>query len=407
MRRLVVVSALLALLAAACGRGGGDGPEFALRALEGGVERHDGRGWQAVSEQTAVSFGDQIRTGSDGWALVTLTADHSIELAPQTTIRLRERSTAELLSGRVLVTAPRSLGIGLEDIEVRGTGGLFRVDRGFQYQVRVYEGAATIPGSAWDGEVPALREVVVVGGSVPRAPRPVSVDPGDRWDERIFASWIDVGLSLDRLEEGLERQLPGQKQRSLIARATPRPIPAEMVETQLRSRPISQWADVVLAAVVAARTEADGDPPALMQGVLSMRDLGGSWIVVAAEYRITEAILAAISQFSGALADLIAGAVADATGQGGGGPGGGAGSGGASGGGSGGGSGSSGGSSGSSGGSSGGSDGDGSGGGGGSGDDGGGGGPGPSPSPSPSGCAPGDVLCELVDDTLGGAPSLP
>lgn len=306
MRRIAALATILTLGATACGGDGDLSTRLAMRPLGGVVEVRDGGSWELVSDETMIALGSEIRTGDDGWAMVELPRDQTVELAPGTSLAVTQTTTSKLKTGSVLVRAPSAVGIQLQDAEVRGVGGTFRVDRDFQDLVRVYEGVVTIPGSGWEGEVTSLREVTVVAGSVPRAPQPVSLDePIHRWEERLFQGAIEIGLSLERLEKGLDRQFPSKRVRDVVAGVTPRPVPVRMVRGQLSARPLWQWSEVMVAAVLASRTEADAPVEDALLRVLALRDLGASWIVIAAELGITETVLAAIGRVSGLLARVV------------------------------------------------------------------------------------------------------
>lgn len=381
MRRYVAVAALIALLSTAC-NGDADGPAgFRAIALSGGSEYLEEGEWRRLEEEADLRVGDRLRTGDRGRALVRLPGDRTVELAPSSEIQVEGPVDTTLLRGSALGSTRNTLGIALGAVTVRGATGLFRVDRAYG-RVKVYEGAATLPGSGWDGEIPALREIVVVSGGVSRAPRPLAVNPDDIWESSIFGKAIEVGERLTRLERGLHRQFPERPNTSAVARAIPGDVPARMVRSRLRERPVSRWAEVAVASAVASQT-GEGALDELLGGMLELRDLGASWILIAAELELTERVLAAVGRISASLARVLSSIsqAQAASGGGAGGGGGGGGGGGAA----------TGGSSGSTGGSS------GSGSGGGGGGSGGGGG-------EAAGCSPGDIVCDVVEDTLGGEP---
>lgn len=379
MRRIVAVAALLGVVGAACGDGEAEAG-VRLVPLGGAVEVRAGDVWEEISEPIGLAIGQEIRA-QDGRARIEFPDGDEVELAPGAALRLTEPDRSDLLTGSVLATTSSAMTVGLGDIGVHGEEGTFRVDRGLQHVVRVYEGHATLPGAGWDGTVLPFRQIVLVAGGIASHPSPLRVDPNDPWDLRLFGEAMDIGLSLDRLATGLHSQLGRSKDPKLVSQVAPDGLPPAAVRSALQERPVGRWASVVVAAVLASRlAEDDVTPRQAFLEILTLRDLGASWILVAAEWGFGQLILEVVSSISGALAGLVApppappstvtsgasgsGGTSAPPGDGGGGGGG---------------------------------DGGGGGGDGGGNDDDGGGGGDPPPPPE---CQ--DVVCEVVDGVIGG-----
>lgn len=308
MRKLVMLTAVLAVAASACtGTGSGDS-DYRVVALSGTVEHTDGDGeWEEVDEEADLAVGTRVRTGERGRAVVRLPDDRSVELGPGTELSVTDPDAVLLGSGgSALASAPGSITMSLGDVGVRGVAGMFRVDRGYQDVVKVYEGSVRLPGSGWDGTIPALRQAVLISGSLSRAPRPANVNPDDRWDASLFGDAITIGDHLDRLEGGLKRQLPGTPTPDVVARAIPRKVPAKVVTSRLQRRPKGRWAEVAVASVVAMRTADEEPVHGVLDSVLDLRELGASWIIVAAEWQLTDGVLAAVGKITTSLARVLA-----------------------------------------------------------------------------------------------------
>ena len=310
-RRTVAVL-LAALAAAACVRSPGDEPG-GLRAvpLGGDVRLVRGDEPAVLDEVAALEPGDLVRTGADGRARLELGVGRSVELAPRAEVVVGGLGLAEVVEGSVLARADDP-GVALlaGDAEIEGRGSVFRVDRGFSVTLAVYRGEAAVTGAGVPS-VPALRQLTVVaGGSVPRGPRPLVVDPDDPWDVRLLGPFIDLGLRLVGLQQGLGRQVPSERAVvELLGREVPPPL-----ARALSSRPVAPT-EAILAAVVALEAAADDEASLLsvLDQVLDLRLQGAHWIVVLAQWGLVgTALIEELGRLSALLAEVVAPSAAPA-----------------------------------------------------------------------------------------------
>jgi hypothetical protein len=301
VRRQTFVLVAVTLLAAACARGGsGSGSDLQVIPLEGDVFLLEGSERTILEEPKEIDLGTVVGTGGSGRALLKLPLGQSVELAPNTKLRLVGPDETELMGGRILTGAPEGLSVTAGAAQIQGAGGFFRLDRYVgAMRLGVYSGSATVHG--WDGRVGALEQIGVAAGIVPEAPVPLRVDPSDRWDVRRLGSAIRVGLSLEDLQRGLGAELQTATAET-IARLLPRGLPPEGASRHLQRVSRSEALVAAMVAMQAARR--DGLPSLdALRDVVRLRELGASWIVVVATWQLyTDAILNALSRIT----DLIA-----------------------------------------------------------------------------------------------------
>ncbi|HEX9822890.1 MAG TPA: hypothetical protein VGB51_00645 [Actinomycetota bacterium] len=308
MRRSVVAAGMVALVAGACGGQGSVEDDARLVPMGDGVEISDGDTWQPVSGTLDLSMGSQVRTAG-GYARLDLPGGGSIELAPGSQLRLQEPGISELIQGSALASTPLALTLDLGEVRVEGSGvegseGTFRVDRAFQYRVRVYEGEARVPGSSWDGTVLPFQQVPVVNGRIDAVPRPVDVDPSDPWDQRIFGQALSTGASLDRLEKGLAAQRMPRDPADVSRALAPEGISALQLRSVFDAAPSTQWAQVVVASFLASQFALEGDPTSVLGDILTWLGDGASWTVVVARWALPESVVSVVAGAAASLVDL-------------------------------------------------------------------------------------------------------
>jgi hypothetical protein len=298
MRRIALLVGV-ALLGGACARApeAGSGPLLVPRG--GDVELQRDGEWTAVAEAVSLSRGDRVRVGDLGLALLQL---------PGGTLELRQGSAVrigpipELEAGSVLARATPALSVGVGSVQVRAEDSVYRVDRAFSVRVGVYSGEVSLPGSGWDGRVTAFRQVGVVGGTVPRGPVALQVDPGDPWDDRLLGDAIEIGRRLDRMQGGVAFELPRRGGRDLVAGALPLDSRAAFQEVPRRA-PVDSLAEVLVASVVAVTAAPSRQiaPESAFRQVMGLRRIGASWIVVAAEWQLARSVLGTLIQVTSLL----------------------------------------------------------------------------------------------------------
>jgi hypothetical protein len=306
MRKIPLAIGVAALLAGACARTGPqDVSQPRLDPLEGPVEIVQGGEARLVTEPVDLEPGDLVRTGSGGRALLRFPGSQSLEAAPRAELAVGP-SGPELMGGSALVRSSSGLPVRVGEIEVKGGDSLYRLDRGVALRVGVYQGGVTLPGSGFEGTVPGLREAVVTAGIVAREPRPLSVDPADAWDTRLLGEAIDIGLDLERLEDGLSRQLPRRGARATLQEVLPEPLSPRRALSMVRDL---SPATGLVASAVATRLAADQAMPALaaLGSVVDEVRLGASWTVVMARWEVARGeLLSALARIS----DLVVRALA-------------------------------------------------------------------------------------------------
>jgi hypothetical protein len=307
---------LVAMVTGACvGSAPGEDSMGRVRPLGGTVWlMHEGD-VDLVSEPADLTSGDEVRTARDGRAEVELATGGTVELAPGAEVRVNG-SGPELLAGDALVEASAPTGVavpfptaqtaGLGRVAVTAERGVFRLERGVSLRVAVYEGSVRIPGSGFEASVDRLREAVVAAGIVPSNPRPLQVDPTDRWDLRMLGEAIALGDHLARLQQGLARQLPRRGVGDTVRKALPPTLPTGAAMRHLAD--LSPAAALVAAVVAdrAAREQGLAVTESLT-GVVEELRLGASWIVVIAQRELAaEGLLAALTRLSDLVLELLA-----------------------------------------------------------------------------------------------------
>ena len=302
MRRIISL-VLVALAATACVRAPGEGAgDLRVVPLAGDVRLIRGEEPALVDEVEGVQPGDLVTTGLGGRARLELGSARSVELAPGAEVLVGGLGLADVVEGSVLARAgDPGISVRAGDAEIEGQGSVFRVDRGFSVRLAVYRGEAAVPASGVPA-VPALRELTVVaGGSVPRGPRPLAVDPNDRWDAHLLGPFIDLGLRLVDLQQGLGRQ--GLSERA-VADLLAGELPEEAV-TALRAVP---GAEALVAAMVALEATGAGEEELLtvLREILDLRFQGAHWIVVLAQWGVVgTALIEELGRLTSLLAEVV------------------------------------------------------------------------------------------------------
>jgi hypothetical protein len=260
--------------------------------------QHDGE-WRAVAETVNLSRGDRIRVGDLGRAVLELPGG-TLELGQGSTLRVG--SIPELETGSLLARATPGLAVGVGPVQVRAEDSVYRVDRSLSVRVGVYRGEVSLPGSGWDGTVTSLRQVGVVGGTVPRGPTALQVDPGDPWDDRLLGDAIEIGRRLERFQGGVAFELPRQGGRDLVAAALPLD-PRTALQGLSDRASVGSLSEVLVASVVAATAAPARNiaPESAFRQVIGLRRIGASWIVVAAEWRLARSVLGTLVQVTSLL----------------------------------------------------------------------------------------------------------
>jgi hypothetical protein len=283
--------------------------ELRVIPLAGEVNLLDGDDSSLLEEASTFDVGVNVATGADGWARVQLPGGRSMELAPESNLRV-ESASYEISDGSVLVRtdSPTTLLSGGAQIET--TPGIFRVDRNASIRLATYRGEATVLGSAVD-PVTTLREIVLQGGDVLTGIKPLEVSENDPWDNEILGAAIDLGGDLEEFERGLTRQLPTKGGIDAVARVLERTFSPREIQSTLML--LGSAAKVVVASVVAKEaartdgvTESLGE---LLTRIANLQRDGAKWIVVVAELGLARAALVLtreLREIAAAAAELVA-----------------------------------------------------------------------------------------------------
>lgn len=301
MNRMALIVGL-ALLGGACARTPDAGSGLTLVPRGGDVTLERQEVWRTVSETVSLSHGDRVKVSGLGQAFVELPGG-MLELRGGSVLRIG--SLPQLESGSLLARADSPLSVAVGPVQVRAQSSVYRLDRSFSLRVGVYRGEVSLPGSGWDGTVGSLRQVGVVGGTVPRGPVALQVDPSDPWDDRLLGDAIGVGERLERLQQGVADQLPRRGGRDAVA-AVVRLDPRTVLRGIPERAPASRLSEALVASIVAdAAVPAGGDAAEkAFARVMSLRGLGASWIVVAAEWQLARSGLASLLEITRFLSDL-------------------------------------------------------------------------------------------------------
>ena len=306
--RAAVMGLLLSLGAGACSQAP-DAEAGAPQAipLGGQVLLHSGGEVLPIEEETAIGPGQRLVTGEGGRAVVRLTGDRSLELAPHAEIRVGSDRQPEVVRGSVLAySAASPVIVRAGDTEIEAKDSVFRVDRDFTVTLAVYRGQATLLGSGI-APVPSLRQATIVaGGAVPRGPQPLAVRPNDPWDTKLLGPAIDTGLDLVRLERGLSRQLPRGDVPRAVSQALSGQFPQALIAAALRQ---ARAAEAVVAAAVARYAARLASTPlaGALNRVMDLRQEGAHWIVVVATWELARAVLIRdLGRLTGLIARFVA-----------------------------------------------------------------------------------------------------
>lgn len=276
MKHTVVGLALVALFAGAC-RSTPSPDEVAGRLvpIDGRVELFRDGTWEPVSEASDVAIGERVRTGDDGWALLKLFRGGTLEIAPGGSVMLSRIPDVE--KGHVLAEGVLSLGLDGDELEVGGEDAVIRVDKTTGVRLAVYRGEATLPLSVSEAPVHSLEQAYFSAGRLTRAPVPIALRTNDRWDVRFLGEFIDLGASLQQLQQGLDPQLEGKRATRAVVQVLSGRMSPVLLSTLLASE--LSHAEVVLVAVLASAGGVAVEP--VLREIIDLRDAGASWEVIA------------------------------------------------------------------------------------------------------------------------------
>jgi hypothetical protein len=306
-RRLTALFVFLA--AAACSRTPApEAGELRVIPLGGPVSLVEDGETTLLEEAATVDAGVSIITQTGGRAKVELSARRSLELAPDTELRVEDRFS-EVEDGRVLVRTSSPMMLHAGGAQIEATEAVFRVDWGASVLLGTYSGSATVLGSGVE-PVTALRQAnVLQGGEVPLGLQALDVRRNDPWDAKLLGQAIDIGLSLADYERGLSRQLPSGREAGRVSQMLESRFPPRAIKSAVASLGSAR---AVVAAVVAqeAGLLEGGSPTRILARIVGfIQQLRASWIAVAAEWGLPAAAAALTQQLrdlASSISELVA-----------------------------------------------------------------------------------------------------
>lgn len=291
MRRRAALQGLaaavaLVLAASACigsSHAGGRGA-YQAAGVEGRVQILRAEVWSPLAEGAVVSAGEEVRTLAGAVLRLEQENGPEVELAPESRVRVLSGGAVEVVSGNVLGVARGGAPVVLESqgVTARGRAGALRLDRSLSMRIGVYSGAAALASLQGGTDVPRLREVVVVGRTLPRSVEPLSISPLDRWDRRFLADALDVDRELRSLARGFDAQYASAAGSASFFGDFVPVRSLSFVEPYVDG---ARASDVLVGLVVAAlirQEEGESLAGAFSEG-MDMRLRGASWGLIAHE----------------------------------------------------------------------------------------------------------------------------
>lgn len=201
---LVLLTSMLVL--ASCSSGNQVPRPMRLKVLEGKAQLFRGGSIRTVRGEAEVRRGDRIQLSSDGIAELQLASGRLFELS-RADLEIETTTRLGLVRGEVLANLAAPAGVSIGELDVFSGKGAFRIDRSLSTRIGVYEGEAELQDYAGRLGIPRLRQATIAGDVVPRAPKPLRIDPNDAWDRRFLQEALDLDVRLTNFGRGLEAQL--------------------------------------------------------------------------------------------------------------------------------------------------------------------------------------------------------
>ena len=284
----VLVTAVIATLAAGCSDGDVGRNEAAIEIAEGSrvliAER--GGDLSLADGSTTVDFGAEVKVLS-GSAIVSL-ADGS-------TLEVREGTEVEIGTPISLVAADMLVTSGTTPTVVEAAGseftvnGVAQISRDFAVSASSYGGSVAVRSAARSLDVPALRQVAVASlGVVPTTPEPLDYDASDPWDRRFLAEAIELGDQLEAKSTGFTESLGRDQGRTagfyrvLLPELENEPLFDERLLT-----PGLRPGEALVGATITLRGR-NGSFDERWNAVFGFRSQGARWGLVALDQQVTD-----------------------------------------------------------------------------------------------------------------------
>lgn len=287
-RRFVLLMLAVALVAPSCTSGGGALRPMTLKVVAGTAQLIREGKRHAVHDEVRVAPGDRIVQSAGGVAELRLAAGRVFELnAAELNLASSRRLTLE--RGKVLANLAGPATVDVGSIRVASDRGTFRVDRTLATRIGVYAGSARLEEDASTMAIPRFRQAIVAGDVVPRAPKPLRIDPVDPWDRRFLQEALDLDRRLTSFGRGLEAQIGAS------AAGVPffsRVVPVSADFGFLNPFLIHRRSDVLIAlAVSAVASETGGTLGDRFRQAFDLWTDGATWGLIAFEFGVGESSL--------------------------------------------------------------------------------------------------------------------
>ena len=294
-RRALACVAAVGVVAAGCS-GGGDGKGPAARlTVNGRVEVARGSGaFEPVDESRTINVGDRLRV-VEGSAVLR-PGEGEVELRPGSELELRSPADGDgvepaLTAGKALLTADDGttrIMAGTDEVSV--TKGAARVERDRGALVAVYRGTGTVAAGGRSLTVPALRQASVSAtGELAEKPVPLVYTPGDVWDERFLADFIDLGNQLVARSNGFTAQLRPGEGRTLGFYKVLFPDLEREPAFNDTTFSVARAPGESLVGLAITVEGSKGTFEERLRSVFAFRDEGADWGLVAAEQGVSRA----------------------------------------------------------------------------------------------------------------------
>lgn len=282
--RAVAVAIGLILIATACGNeGDAAGETMRLEVARGVVSLvHEGAS-RTVTGSVEVVPGDSVVMVKDAKAVLRLAEGRVLEMVGAR-ISVDSPTSVKLTGGEVLGVLQKELTIDTEPAVVSAERGAVRIDRSIATRIVNYgPGDVTVAGSADELTVPRLRQTTVAGGIVPRAAKPIQIDPKDDWDQRFLQVAIDLDGRLANFARGLEAQLGSATGLDFFGAILPIGTDFGFLTPYLTSR----RSDLLLGLIVAGEASIAGaDLGTRFSRVFDLWSQGATWGLIAFEFSV-------------------------------------------------------------------------------------------------------------------------
>lgn len=278
--RTIALAAVILLVASACQRGGDTAAPMTLTLLDGAASVvRDGEPVDVSKGEEVPIEVDDLVLMSDGVAQLQLETGRSFELE-DAEVLVTGTSSLDLRKGALLAELSRAARIASDTFASFSDKGTFRIDKGVSTRVGIYDGQVTLNDDGAELAVPRFRQVVVVGGILPKAVDPLMIDGSDRWDRRFLQEALELDTRLTNFGRGLEAQLGNLAGLDFFRRVAPPGLDVGFLSSFLDQR----RSDILIGVMVAFDSGGLTGMSERFQSALDLWSRGASWGLIAIEF---------------------------------------------------------------------------------------------------------------------------